>query len=370
MSKNIYGIHEFDERWSNIVRDAGREAWVLLLTEISGNYDGIKWDVPHLTPIVRLNWGYGRTGTIPRPDKYDEFASRVEQFVRNSTNINYYQIGNELSLEWEWPDGIKPSLSDYVSCYAKVYAAIKRANPNAKVTFAPPAPWNPTFEGDWVDLIPKLAKAIGFEKIDFFSFHAYTKGYELEKFDVSQKMNPPYEHREFSFQNLYEQMHAIPAELKHLEVLVTEANGDGPWSENHSGRWVQTFYHKLNEWNQKEQQKILAGILFRFNASDAKWHIDDRSLEDFKQSLQWDYRHNYSAKPPIKIEPTFPSTGKFMTVAAEAGLNLRETMVKGKILTVLVEGQTVQVHSRTNGWANVSVPNTHYTGWVSEEFLK
>ena len=84
MSKNIYGIHEYDERWGKLVKQVGRKAWTLLLTEISSNYNGIQWNETEITPIVRLNWGYGSTGTIPTPDKYDEFARRVGEFVKNS----------------------------------------------------------------------------------------------------------------------------------------------------------------------------------------------------------------------------------------------------------------------------------------------
>jgi hypothetical protein len=370
MSKNIYGIHEYDERWGSLVKQAGRQAWTLLLTELSGNYGGIQWNEPNITPIVRLNWGYGRTGTIPTPDKYDEFAKRCAEFVKNSHGLKRFHIGNELSLEWEWPDGRKPTMAEYVSCYHKVYDAIKKIMPDAMVTFAPPAPWNPTFEGDWVDLIPKMCKEIGYDKIDFIAIHAYTKGYELEKFDVLQPMNPPYQHRNFSFAVLYEQIKAIPNELKHLEIHITEANGDGPWSENHSGRWAQTFYHKIEEWNRNNQQKILSGILFRYNSHDAKWHIDDRSLNDFRESLQWNYQHNYNNynSPPINIVPNVGP--RFATVVAEAGLNLRKTSVNGEILTVLNNLQTVQKIKEENGWALVVVPNVGLEGWVSAQYLK
>lgn len=369
MSKNIYGVHEYDDRWGNMVTQAGREAWVLLLTEISSNYSGIQWNKSGITPIVRINWGYGTTGTMPKKEFVPEFAKRCEHFARNS-NINYYQLFNELSLQWEWPDGVMPTWDEYLDCHRKVADAIRRGNPNAKIAFAPPAPWNPTFYGDWVDLIPKLCNALGPNYIDWFSLHTYTKGYELEKFDVSVKMDAPYQHREFSFQVLYEQLNAIPQSYKSLPVVVTETNGDDSWSNNHTGRWVQTFYHEINEWNSNpSNQKILGGIIFRFNQGDSKWHIDDRSLEDFKQSLQWDYKHNFQGKPPVQIEPDL-SPEIFATVTAEAGLNLRDAPVNGKILTVLVEHQTVQLHKVENGWANVSVPNTNYTGWVSSVYLK
>lgn len=366
ISKNIYGVHEYDDRWGNMVRDAGREAWVLLLTELSGNYSGIQWDKPHIKPVVRINWGYGTTGTIPRPDKYDEFASRAEQFARNSPSIIYYQLFNEFGLSWEWPDGIMPTWDEMIACHKKVADAIKRGNPNAKVAFAPPAPWNNVFYGDWIDLIPKLCEALGPKYIDWFSLHAYTKGYSLDKFDNSQKMNPPYDHREFSFQVLYEQMNAIPKAYRHLPVIISESNGDDSWIHNETGRWVQTYYHKINEWNKRtDTQKILAGILFRYGSHDAKWHIDDRSLEDFKQSLQWDYQHGFTGnKPAINIQPQLLPKAGYATVTAEAGLNVRFLPVTGRKVATLQFGQQVQILEKKDGWGRI------VEGWISLEYVK
>lgn len=372
MAKYIYGIHEYDNEWASMVRDSGVDAWSLELTELSSNFSGRDFRFDSVTPIIRLNWGYGSTGTLPLPEKYDEFAYRCAEFIKHSQGIQRVHIGNELSLQWEWPNGIMPTVEQYVQAYHKTYNAIKSVNPNIMITFAPPAPWNPTWGGDWVDIIPKLCDMIGHDKIDFFALHAYTKGYNLNGFTKLQPMDAPYQHRNFSFAVLYEQMNAIPKDMRHLEVHITEANGDGAWNGNYSGQWIQEFYKQINEWNSNEHnQKILSGILFRWNKNDTQWDIsqDQRSKDDFKSALQWKYEHKFTGNKPDlpKINPKLPRpVGPY--VNAELGLNLRNAP-NGKVLTVLTNGTQVTVRLMRGDWLNVDVPNTPFQGWVHKNYI-
>ncbi|MCA9329242.1 SH3 domain-containing protein [Candidatus Saccharibacteria bacterium] len=369
MSEHIYGIHEYSDEWHRWILENNVTGWWVELTELSGDYNGRDLRKDRLKPIVRINWGYGTTGTMPCKRDWDTYLSRLEHFLRTSKGIERLTIFNELSLKWEWCDGIMPSVEEVVELYKKTYAVTKSVNPGIKVAFAPPAPWNPTWGGDWVDIIPKLCDMIGHEKIDFFAFHAYTKGYELEKFTVLQPMDPPYQHRNFSFANLWEQMNAIPKDMRHLEVHVTETNGDDSWQHNSTGRWVQSLYHHINEWNKNpESQKILSASLFRWNSGDNKWDMsrDERTKNDFRESLKHNYTHNYTGKAPqIEIKPTVgPNQGR---IVAEAGLNVREAP-GGRILTVAKYGDLVQVRGEKEGWLNVAYNG--FVGWASAEYIE
>jgi len=377
-SNNIYGIHKYSKEWHDWILKSGRDAWCLELTNLSEDYGGRDLRRERINTIVRLNHGY-HAGTIPSPDQYDEFAKRCAEFVKNSQGVERVHIGNEVNItkQWDAPPSGPISFDQYIQCYNKVYNAIKNVRPDVMIAPTPLATWciAPEFGwNDWVDDTARLLKILK-NKVDWIALHAYSTDNSPDTFHQIKPMNAPYSHRSHSFTVLWELMAAIPTEMRHLEVHVTETDMNLEWSKNDSGRWIQSMYHHINEWNMKpENQKILSSIIFRWMADDAKWDFsrDQRTKEDFKASLQWDYEHNYELKaPPINIQPNvLPHNGKFATVTAVDGLNLREKAVKGKILTVLVEGQTVQVHSRASGWANVSVPNTHYTGYVSEQYLK
>lgn len=376
MSEYIYGIHEYDKEWGNWLVQSDRTGWSLELTELSSNYSGRDFNFPNVTPIVRFNWGYGSTGTIPRPNQYDEFARRCAEFVKNSQGIKRVHIGNELSLQWEWPDGIMPTVDEYIQCYHKSYNAIKSVKPDVMITFAPPAPWNPTWGGDWIDIIPTLCNKIGHDKIDFFAIHAYTKGYSLDNFTKLQPMNPPYQHRNFSFAVLWEQMRAIPENMRHLEVHITEANGDDSWNHN-QGNWIREFYHQINAWNlHPSNQKILSGILFRWNKHDTKWDISQHepSKNDFRQVLQKGYKHGYSgAKPNISIEPKLsPDRPQIAPqrpyINAEAGLNLRSVpSIDNNVIEVIPFGKTIEILNDVGDWLNIRYGRN--IGWVSSKFV-
>ena len=376
-SQHIYGIHEFDAEWGNWLVNSGRTGWSLELTELSNNYSGSNFNFLNVTPIVRLNWGYGSTGTIPRPDKYDEFARRSAEFVKNSQGVKRVHIGNELSLQWEWPDGVMPSVDEYVQCYLKCYYAIKSVRPDVMITFAPPGPWNPTWGGDWIDIIKILCDKIGHDKIDFFAFHAYTKGYDLDNFTKLQPMNPPYQHRNFSFAVLWEQMNAIPKDMRHLEVHITEANGDDSWNHN-NGNWIKEFYNQINNWNQNpSNQKILSGILFRWNKHDTKWDMSNHepSKQDFRQALQKGYKHGYNAsRPNISIQPKLSPDAPQIAprkpcVTAEAGLNLREApVIDNNVIEVIPYQRTIEIINDMGDWLNVRYGSN--VGWVNSKFVQ
>jgi hypothetical protein len=140
----IYGIHDHDtgqQEYLNRLTGRGVTGWVTATIAIGSdpnNFGGddFRWisNQGHGV-IVRLNHGYCSEGTIPSPDRYDDFARRAANYVAATQGADIFVIGNETNLAMEWApiDGHKRYVSpqDYASCFRKVYDRIKAIRPDA-----------------------------------------------------------------------------------------------------------------------------------------------------------------------------------------------------------------------------------------------
>ncbi len=86
-------------------------------------------------------------------------------------------------------------------------------------------------------------------------------------------------------------MDAIPDDMRHLPVYITETDqGDEPWRDDNSG-WVKAAYGEIDDWNQNNSQKIRSLILYRWPNID-RWYIEGKSgvIEDFQEALAFGYK--------------------------------------------------------------------------------
>src|SRR6266542_2378122 len=87
--KFIFGMHD-PGAWMDPVQSSGKQGWVLVTEGIgcdpndNSGTDYSQHSNRGFAVVVRLNNGYGGTGTIPKPDQYDNFAPRCANWVRNS----------------------------------------------------------------------------------------------------------------------------------------------------------------------------------------------------------------------------------------------------------------------------------------------
>ncbi len=362
-SEFLFGMHDYHDDWANMVRQAGKQAWCVHTEAVgtdSNDHSG-KTYPESVTNVVRLNNGYGKgTGVIPLPAKYDDFAKRCANFVGASKNIQYIVVGNEIQLTWEWPSDDPIRLTDYVACYLKCYDAIKSVAPNVKVAQQAPAPWNPSTPdaADWITQLATQLNMVG-NKVDWIALHAYTKGYGADKFSGNPTMNPPWNHRKFGWEALYEYMQIIPFTHRQLPVLVTEVNADSSWQDD-PGDWIQQMYAEVDKWNKGfGNQKILGACPFRWARHDDRWDMSrhSRAVDDFRAALQHDYRHGWQSGQ---------STVNQRCVNAPDGLNLRD-MPNGNIITTLANGTPVEVLSVHDEWLLVTVAGQR--GFVFGQYI-
>lgn len=377
MSQFIYGIHDMGA-WVDWVGQAGKTAWCVHTEAIGADpsdRSGKDYRHPCITPIVRLNHAYGKGyGTIPTTDKYDAFAQRCANFVAASQGIQYVVIGNEIALEWEWPTDQPIHLTDYVRCYRLCFDAIKRVAPHARVAPAAVAPWNASTPDapDWVTHLATMLNMLR-GQVDWICLHAYTRGYGAGAFTTGAKMdNPQFRHRASGWETLWEFMQVIPAHLRHVPVMITEADGNEPWPANNTG-WIGGMYAQIGQWNaQPGNQQIQAACLFRWLPDDKQWSLahSPGAAEDFRQALTRGYQWRPSAEVSTSENPksTQPATmlkaGDRVTVVV-ASVNVRNApSLQAEVALKLGQGDSFVIEAiyTADGLIWLQGPE----GWVAE----
>lgn len=345
-SDYIFGIHDFGGE--ELMLAAGRPGWVVFSEAIGhdpsdrSGKDYTSFSRQGLGVIVRLNNGFYPHGTLPRSRDFGNFARRCANFVAASQGCTHWVIGNEMNYALERAnapaihnaaslgrdaaadptqrghpqrfsalqptsqrDGMQGSADAgelitpeaYASCFRMCRAAIHRIarHQRDQVLVGAVAPWNnqTTYpgnpSGDWVRYFQDILLQLGPNGCDGVTLHTYTHGPEPTLIlDSSKLQNFPQHHHHF--QAYRDFMHAIPANMRHLSVYITETDQGGPWENDNRG-WIQAAYAEIDRWNRQNDQKIQALILYRWPPFD-RWHINgkDKVIDDFRSALRHDYR--------------------------------------------------------------------------------
>ena len=313
-ARSIYGIHDHEPRptdYLNRIRAKAGGGWVTATVEVGSNpADQSGADFRSIsseghTVICRINNGYGLNGTIPVKSRYDDFARRCANFVRNSQGCNIWVIGNETNLAAEWPlDGGRlkyVSPQDYAECFRKVYNAIKAVRPNDRVIPQALAPWaGPYGAGtiggyphdpmplNWVQYMNQMLTAIAATgPLDGIALHINSRGYSTAAIHSTAKMNAGGMMLYSSFYVYKDWIdHGIPPSLYHLPLYATECNGYFYWkgghpedpSQHYQAGWMQEVYAEIDRYN---RQAALSGKpvfrcvnMYRWCAHCDGWNID------------------------------------------------------------------------------------------------
>lgn len=273
----IYGLHDLSERGANLMGGG----WLVDAVAVghnptdSGGANYRHWTNKGCTIICRLNNGWNPEGTIPQPAFYDDFAQRCANFVHVSHGCHIWIIGNEWNLKIERPYGRIVSTSQYVSCYKKVRAAIKVVAPDDWVVPAAIGTWN-VESGDWLELYRDVLQQV---EADAICWHVYSHGYDPVLVTSEATMDPPYANRRYHFRCYKDFEIWTPDDKKHLPVLVTEANGDGPWQAT---GWISAAYEEI----QQSAMDIRCLCLFRAEHTGDGWGLTEEAWAEFEHALQ------------------------------------------------------------------------------------
>jgi len=338
----IYGLHDKGGEHLLIVNGVAK-GWVLVTEAIGteaherGGRDYRDITDKGLGLIVRINQSYGENGTIPREARYPEFVQRVANFVEDSKGANIWLIGNEMNYPREQPRRAGSNEAEPITPrrYAELYKMVRQkiksisGHENDLVVTGAPAPWNPgtTYEadprgkypanpnGDWIIYFRDILLALGPENCDAISIHAYSHGYAPEMVFSEATMNPPFQNRYYNFFTYRDHMNAIPKNMQHLPVYLTEANGDkepgmagGPnqvtWPFGNNG-WIKNAYKEINNWNKSGRQQIRCMILFRWQDDPLGWSISIKpgAQQDLGEAVAMDYKWDPTVSEKMEPKP-------------------------------------------------------------------
>ncbi len=218
---------------------------------------------------------------------------------------------------------ITPEL--YARCYRLCRDAIHRTAGHGDdlVLVGAVAPWNTQTiypgnpNGDWCQYLHDVLGLLGVNNCDGFTLHAYTHGSEPALITSSLKLAPPFQNRHQHFRAYQDFMTAVPTDMRHLPVFLTEIGQAQPWDDGNNG-WVQAAYAEIDAWNrQPGNQQIRGALLYRWPRLD-KWYIDGKQgvEEDFQAALHNDFRWR-GAEPPEEAPPPVVAVAAEPDTAAE-----------------------------------------------------
>ena len=370
-SAYIFGIYE--PGGEHLMLEVNRPGWILF-SEVLGHNpndrsgkDYTPFADQGLAVMTRLNNGYHPQGTIPFSGEYANFARRCANFVAASRGCRVWIIGNETNYAVERPgaknrvsgrppqssfasadpqlrglperfnaqrtaaarlenqrenqdeDGEVITPDMYARCYRLCRDAIHRVagHETDRVLMAAVAPWNThtTYNGnpsgDWIKYFQDILLLLGPSECDGITLHTYTHGADPSLIqDDSKLLSFPQHH--YHFQSYRDFMQAIPHNMRHLPVYITETDQVAAWQDVNRG-WIQTAYREIDEWNRKAgNQKIRSLILYRWPQID-QWHMEGKRnlIDDFRMAVRNDFRWeetgNREAAIPIPPPPSRPA---------------------------------------------------------------
>ena len=298
----LYGIHDAFDR--NLFAGTGKTGWVLFTHRVQNGegMDYTPWSRAGYGVIARLNNDYGGSGTIPTPDKYEQFAAQCRSWAANSKGCLIYVIGNEMNNPREWPNqdpwnpGNNPNAAitpeQYAACFNKVRAAIKSVQPNAIVV---PGAID-CFQGPWMSCLEYFERMLAsITDLDGLALHCYTNGYTPDLVTSMQQFeNDPLRWQYYHFRSYTTFLDVIPPKYRGKPVYITETDphGSTPWAGGKNG-WVQAAYAEIDRYNlQARAQQVQCLVLYRWSRDDIYSLVDKPAVQaDIRATISGtDYR--------------------------------------------------------------------------------
>ena len=349
----IYGIHDPGGEYLM----GSNKGWIVFTRAIGSNPNDFggenfsSYSNNGYGVIVRINNGYGSSGTLPVQSQYGNWATRAKNYIAASSGVDYWIIANEPNLPREWPGnnhgdpatGEPITVARYISAYNQTWTAVKGAVPSAKLIPAPVGTWAPPYPAQGIDPFDdyhvNILNGIAASRIDALAIHAYTHGCDPALVTSEQLMGPPYQDIHFQFRVYKDLMQRIPSALSSKNVYMTEcdqnvecATGSAPkqtWLNQNNG-WTKAVYAEINAWNQANSQKIRTVAMFRWEAAtEGEWTFSWSNLNgvkaDFQDAVAFGYKWGTSGGGSCSTGPGTPSGSNLSQIAAhyiESGRNL------------------------------------------------
>lgn len=283
----LYGMH--DEEGVAVLNP---DCWCLGLIELSRHPVHHAYD-HEFHWLIRANWGYGTTGTIPLPGQDQEYLNNLSDFASTCQGATRYIIANEPNHEQEWPDGKYISPAQYASLFIRAYSTLKKVAPNIQVITAGIAPYK---EG-WLSYLSEVLGRIQQAGVtpDGIALHAYLRSSDPNEVSNNPPVatDGPLKGTYWGFRTYRDALKMVPPAFKHLPTYITETNELLPegWHNANTGV-VKAVYEDVNNWNAAvNSQKVHCVCLYRYPHKDL-WYIEGKNgvVQDFSEAVSKGYR--------------------------------------------------------------------------------
>lgn len=281
-----------DEAFADWMVAGGLTGWGLHMVALGQNPTQLHFSAHEragVKVVVRLNHGYGRTGTLPHPDdraRQDAFVQACVQTIESSAGVWGWQLFNEPNNPNEWPSGM-PLTPEYV---AEMYGRIWNRSP-AEARIAPP-PVDPYFgpaSNDYVanNLEYWQRMLDGIPGAEFFVVHSKTQQPDPDLVDSDAKFSDwPLQWQYLHFRAYETHLAAVPANWQHLPVLQTEMNPHPAWDEATAVEWVRRARANLQAFNSRGGMQFLGGLVYRWSGDG--WGLQGKTavLDGLKELMR------------------------------------------------------------------------------------
>lgn len=347
----------------------------------SGNGGWMSW-FKRMTPMRQQQPTPPRVPT-PQGDPYYHGNQDRFNVIHDPNSANIRVLPDGIDGESVTPellsdgDGEVITPEMYASCYKQCRDAIHAAEGHGidRVLIGAVAPWNNQTRyagnenGDWVKYFRDILLLLGPNGVDGITMHTYTHGQDPGLVTSDATMNPPFENRHFHFRAYQDFANAVPLNMRHLPIYITETDQDEVWRDENTG-WVQRAYGEINHWNRQQgAQQIHSLVLYRWPNID-KWVIEGKQgvIQDFRAAMREEYKWSRMVTPALSLKVND-------IVRTREAINIRETPA-GKVVgqvNARVEAKVVNgAPTLAEGvyWWQVESPLAQGgkgKGWVAQE---
>lgn len=286
----LYGMH--DREGLHLVPPGGFCLDTIALSEKPNpvDYRSLRSDINW---IVRLNWGYGSTGTYPPEQGIDTYIQRAVDYVLGSKGIYAYIPGNEPNHENERPEGRIISPKYAATVFSTLRRAIRPFNRDSLALTVPVAPYHAS-PMDWLYYLKEMLSLIANNGgADGIGIHAYVRGGTPDSVYSSDRMGPPLSGQYNSFRTYRDALSVVPSSMKRLPAFITETNTltEMGWPDKASGL-IPAIYDEIDMWNKATgTQKVFCVCMYRYPKYD-QWYIEGKNgvIADFNRAVSKDYK--------------------------------------------------------------------------------
>lgn len=323
MPKLLYGIH--DEAGQHLVPPGG---WCVALASLSERSYPVL-SRPDIHYLLRVNWGYGSTGTIPLPHDEETYLNRLDELLEVAKPALFI-IGNEPNHEQERPQGQPIEPERYADFFLRCAQRVRSAGAALAPAAVAPYHANPI---PWVHYQQRMLQRIvdsGFVPAAL-TCHAYTRQHSPQSVHDVSVMSGVLSGTFSGFFTYRDMATYVPLALRSLPIHITEFNPIAGWRDenNHT---VRSVYREIDWWNKhKETQKFVSLSLFRYAPFDKQWDFSTKHgvvsdfLEAITESLSTDVEAPRSVENKIYVPSIIkaPKEAPSPSVAFERDIDIR-----------------------------------------------